>query len=582
VDDAPDLAGKYDGEFNSQGSDEQASEGCSQASVGPSASQEGDEQENMQASTAEVQGGDTDMEEAAADDSQATEDAVDKENSLGTAMDSMKALALGKGKGKERNEERNLLGSVTSKFVPDRLRQQQKPAGMGGGGGNGRSARHDGSGAGSSTGHQQEDSDCDDETMREESEQPSHGSDVGGEDAKLDGDEEDEDDLTQKSTVESYDDECYTRMLERVQDTQLPRKGQLKTHFRDMSDEVIDKALLRLLTEGVILRDGKHLHRYVMAPTEEEEEEDEEEAEDVMERAIMFVFDPASTATHLTKERLSKHLGEDADSEITGIVLNWMTRSGFLGPALAGKGRRIDRNAKSTERYDELVAKHAAAKASDARSYGLESGGISQSSLGQQNYSQQSTMAEPSQSQNRAEEDGPTRDQGRGQRSQKPSRNDSQRNGFGGSSAGGSRVYGRHSTPSNPEPAHTESPPLPVSPQQQPRQQQLPPLPPSQLLTQLPSQAYGKSRHDQQRGRQQHQHDFPKRDRPPSDDEAENTNAFNNATPLSQLSQSSDFGSAKCSEVALPIKQTHRREKKRRRVPAHQTGATARRSGLRI
>jgi hypothetical protein len=71
VDDAPDLAGKYDGEFNSQGSDEQASEGCSQASVGPSASQEG-----VDTDMEEVQGGDTDMEEAAADDSQATEDAV--------------------------------------------------------------------------------------------------------------------------------------------------------------------------------------------------------------------------------------------------------------------------------------------------------------------------------------------------------------------------------------------------------------------------------------------------------------------------------------------------------------------------
>jgi ankyrin repeat protein len=39
-----------------------------------------------------------------------------------------------------------------------------------------------------------------------------------------------------------------------------------------------------------------------------------------------------------------------------------MTRSGFLGPELAGKGRRIERNAKSTERYDELLAKHAATR----------------------------------------------------------------------------------------------------------------------------------------------------------------------------------------------------------------------------
>jgi hypothetical protein len=114
----------------------------------------------------------------------------------------------------------------------------------------------------------------DDQTMRGESEQANG---VGDEDTKRDR-EEDEDDLTQNPTVETYNDD---------------------------------------------------------------EKEDETAAKDITERAILFVFDPASTATHLTKEGLSKHLRGDADSEITG-VLHWMTRSGFLGPELPGKGRRIE------------------------------------------------------------------------------------------------------------------------------------------------------------------------------------------------------------------------------------------------
>jgi hypothetical protein len=41
---------------------------------------------------------------------------------------------------------------------------------------------------------------------------------------------------------------------------------------------------------------------------DDDEKEDETAAKDTTERAILFVFDPASTATHLTKERLSKQL----------------------------------------------------------------------------------------------------------------------------------------------------------------------------------------------------------------------------------------------------------------------------------
>jgi hypothetical protein len=125
----------------------------------------------------------------------------------------------------------------------------------------------------------------------------------------------------------------------------------------------------------------------------------------------------------------------------------------------------------------------------------------------------------------------------------------------------------------------------------------------------LPSQAYGSNSYEQQEEQQERsdkveeeeeqqqqqqqqqkqqqqkkKKQFSKRERPPSDDESENVPSYTN-TPLSQLSQTSlcHDDTAKCSEVAMPIKQTRRREK-RRRVSARQyasTGAT-RAAGMRL
>jgi hypothetical protein len=46
-----------------------------------------------------------------------------------------------------------------------------------------------------------------------------------------------------------------------------------------MGDEAIDKALQRLLTEGVTMRDGKHQNRYIMVATSEDEEDGEDDGE---------------------------------------------------------------------------------------------------------------------------------------------------------------------------------------------------------------------------------------------------------------------------------------------------------------